>query len=303
MLDRAEAAAPSTAGVLASLGASALFGVIFVLPSRLVPLDPEQILGYRIVVTLAVLALLLLVSTVRNDVVAIAHRCRRDPRLVVVIVIDAALLGVQLWLFGWAPQTGHGLEVSLGYLILPLVMVLIGVVVYRERLSVLRGAAVAVAGVGVVCAVLFAGGLGWPTLVVVLGLPMYLVSRRAFGVDSTGAQLLEIASMLPFAAIVFAMRPSLDVVRQVPDLALTLLLLGIVSACAFTLYLTASRMLPFALFGVLSYVEPVLLVGVSVVVLGERWGAADVFTYLPICIGLSLLAVDALRSGRRQSGR
>ncbi len=48
--------APNRSGVAASLGASALFGITFVLPPLLLPLDPQQILGYRIVVTLAILA-------------------------------------------------------------------------------------------------------------------------------------------------------------------------------------------------------------------------------------------------------
>ncbi len=295
----------SRSGVAASLGASVLFGGTFVLPPMLLPLDPEQVLGYRLVVTLAFLALLFVALGAWTDVASIVRRCRARPHLAGVLVVDALLLGPQLWLFGWAPQTGHGLEVSLGYLVLPLVMVLVGVVVYQESLSLLRGLAVLSAAVGVGAAVLLTGGLGWPTLLVALGFPVYFVLRRTFGLNTAGAPFLELAAMLPFTAAVWLAKPSFDVLTDRPALVLGLLLLGLVSAGGFTLYLTASRVLPFALFGVLGYVEPVLLVVVSLAVFGEPWQPADTFTYLPICLGLALLVVDLRgpRRSRRQGTR
>ncbi|MFC7615389.1 hypothetical protein ACFQV2_19670 [Actinokineospora soli] len=214
--------------------------------------------------------------------------------------MDAALIGVQIWLFSWAPQTGHGLGVALGYLLLPLTMVVVGVVVYRERLSSWRRAAVLCAGVGAGAGVVLSGGLGWPTVLVALGLPLYFVVRRAFALDSIGAQLLELVVMLPVVAVVMVTRPSVGVVVGDAGLFGAVLLLGVLSAGGFTLYLTASRLLPFTLFGVLSNVEPVLLVVVALGVLGEPWKATDVFTYGPICLGLALLAVDARRARVRR---
>jgi chloramphenicol-sensitive protein RarD len=207
--------------------------------------------------------------------------------------VDAALLGLHLWLFGWAPQSGHGLDLSLGYLILPLVMVVVSVVVYREKLSRWRIGAVLCAAAGVTAAVVVAGGLRWPTLLVALGLPFYFISRRAFALDSAAAQLFELSAMLPFSVFVLAAKPSLGTVTHRPHLIAGLVLLGLLSAAGFVLYLTAGRVLPFSLFGVLSYVEPVLLVLVSLTFLGEPWQSADTFAYIPICAGLVLLALES----------
>ncbi|MFC8097805.1 EamA family transporter RarD [Streptomyces sp. NPDC057363] len=281
-------------GVLSSVGASAIFGVIFGLPPHLVPLGAEQILGYRIVLMVVFLAALFCVAHMWDGVVALVSRMRSAPHLIAILVMDAALLWLQLWLFGWAPQTGHGLDLSLGYLILPLVMVLVSVTVHGETLSRLRIAAVVCAAVGVAVAVGIAGGLRWPTLLVALGFPLYFVSRRASGLDTAGAQLLELTAMLPFAVYVLAARPSFHVVADRPRLLFGLLLLGLLSAAGFALYLKASRVLPFSLFGVLSYVEPVLLVLVSLTFLRETWEPKDAFTYVPICTGLALLAFEAV---------
>ena len=280
-------------GILSSVGASVIFGIIFMIPPHLLPLDPEQILGYRIIAMVAFLAAFFCAARMWDQAAALVGRLRATPHLAGVLVVDAALLGLQLWLFGWAPQSGHGLDLSLGYLILPLVMVVVSVAVYREKLSRWRIAAVLCAATGVTAAVVVAGGLHWPTLLVALGLPLYFISRRAFALDSAAAQLFELSAMLPFSVFVLAAKPSLGTVIHRPQLIAGLVLLGLLSAAGFGLYLTASRVLPFSLFGVLSYVEPVLLVLVSLTFLGEPWQSADTFVYIPICAGLVLLALES----------
>jgi chloramphenicol-sensitive protein RarD len=79
-----------------------------------------------------------------------------------------------------------------------------------------------------------------------------------------------------------------------PALLPGVLLLGLVSAVALWLYLAASSALPFGLFGLLSYLEPVLLVLGAVVLLGEPLAGADAAVYGPIVVALLLLAVEQL---------
>lgn len=50
-------------------------------------------------------------------------------------LVFTAIVGLQLWLFVWAPVNGYALDVSLGYLLLPISLVLIGRIVFKDRLS------------------------------------------------------------------------------------------------------------------------------------------------------------------------
>lgn len=70
-------------------------------------------------------------------------------------------MGVQLWLFLWAPLHGKALEVSLGYFLLPLTMVLAGRVIFRDRLSLLQKLAVGCAIIGVGNELYQVGGVSW----------------------------------------------------------------------------------------------------------------------------------------------
>uniref|UniRef100_UPI000D0AD7FF EamA family transporter n=1 Tax=Escherichia coli TaxID=562 RepID=UPI000D0AD7FF len=189
---------------------------------------------------------------------------------------------------------GKALDVSLGYFLLPLTMVLAGGLIYRDRLSLLQKLAVACAVAGVGNELYQAGGVSWPTLVVALGYPLYFILRRRFGTDNLGGLWCELTLMLPAAAW-FAFGDGGAAALQInAELYWRIPLLGVISAVALVCYILASRMLPFSLFGLLSYVEPVLLVLVALL-LGESISQSEWPTYLAIWLAVLLLAAEGAR--------
>ena len=80
----------------------------------------------------------------------------------------------------WGPINGRGLQVSLGYFLLPLVMVLVGCVLYKEKLSRWQMAAVALAILGVGHEIWRIGFIAWETVYVALAYPLYFFMRRKF---------------------------------------------------------------------------------------------------------------------------
>jgi chloramphenicol-sensitive protein RarD len=280
--------------VIASIGASALFATLYVLPDYLSVLSPTEIFAWRVIITVPLLTVLLIAIREWASVRSIARRVRRKPVLAGVLVVNAALLGVQVWLFGWAPATGHGLDVALGYFLMPLVMVLVGVLLHRERLTGWRIAAVSAAAVGVAAALLGGGGISWSTIVVALGYPLYFVIRRRAALDSPGALWFELV-ILCVSSVVVALQPdSLTAVASHTELVVPLLLLGLVSGVALVAYLAASRLLSFSLFGLLTYLEPVLLVVVAVLLLGETVSPDQMLTYGAIVVAILLLCVEGM---------
>jgi chloramphenicol-sensitive protein RarD len=287
-------------GVLASVAASVLFSVLFLIPPLLHPLSPDAVYGWRVVLSLAIVSAVLFALGRQADVAVLVVRARRERAVAAILVIDAALLAVQLWLFSWTPATGHGLEAALGYLLLPLVMVVVGLLGHRERLSLWRIAAVLAAGVGVVAALVGAGGVSWVTAVIALGYPLYFTLRRRWKLDSFGALWAELLLMTP-VAVWFVLQPDdLSTVAATPQLWFGIAALGLVGGTALMLYLFASLRLSFAVFGLLTYLEPVLLVVVAVVFLREPLQPADGIVYGPIAVALLLLAVDSARQVRQK---
>jgi chloramphenicol-sensitive protein RarD len=273
-----------------------MFALLSAYATLLAPLSGLDIFAWRIVWTVPG-ALLLVALRKRLPILRrLAYRMVTEPKLAVAMIVSAALLGAQLWVFLWAPLHGRMLEVSLGYFLLPLAMVLVGRFGYRERLDGLQWLAVICAAVGVGHELWMTGAFSWPTLLVALGYPPYLALRRKINEDSLAMFTMEMALLLPVALVFIVSGGSLTAIAGRADMWCLLLPgLGALSTIALASYLKASRLLPVALFGILGYVEPVLLVLVSVTLLGESLSAAQLATYIPIWIAVAFTALHGVR--------
>jgi len=283
--------------------ASCLFAVMYFYTSLLAPLDGEEIFGWRTLLTLPCLTLFMLVSKDWKRVGELLARVKRTPVLLLSMVGTSWLMGVQLWLFLWAPLHGRSLEVSMGYFLLPLAMVLTGRLVYGERLSRLQKVAVACAALGVGHELYQNGSFAWETLLVTIGYPIYFVLRRRCRTDHLGGLWCDMCLLLPWALYFVIQGPlSSGDLQAHPGLYALIPVLGAISASALIAYVLASRMLPFSLFGLLSYVEPVLLVGVALL-LGETIGPDQWLTYLPIWAAVLVLVLEGFKHLLRQRRR
>ncbi|MBV6826616.1 EamA family transporter RarD [Pseudomonas sp. PD9R] len=287
-------------GIALSVSASVLFAVMYYYTSLLTPLSGVEIFGWRMLLTVPCMTVFMVVSGEWKRVVEIFRRVGAQPTLFLILIVSSALLAVQLWLFMWAPLNGYSLDVSLGYFLLPLTMVLTGRLAYGERLSYLQKVAVFFACLGVINEVYQVGGFSWATLLVCIGYPTYFVLRKRLATDNLGGLWLDMALTLPVAFwFVQSGEQGFTVFDQHPWLSLLIPVLGVISASALVIYIIASRLLPFSLFGLLSYVEPVLLLCVALI-LGESIKAGEWLTYIPIWMAVLVLMFEGFKHLMRQ---
>jgi chloramphenicol-sensitive protein RarD len=287
-------------GIALSVAASVLFAVMYYYTSLLTPLTGLEIFGWRMLLTMPCMTAFMMISREWKLVSDLVARLVAAPRLLLGAIVSSALMGAQLWLFMWAPLNGYSLDVSLGYFLLPLSMVLTGRIVYGERLSRLQKIAVLFATLGVLNELYRVGGLSWATWLVVIGYPIYFILRKRLRTDNLGGLWLDMTLMLPLALwFVQSGEQGFGVFNQHPWLSLLIPLLGVISASALVAYIVASRLLPFSLFGLLSYVEPVLLLGVALL-LGESIQAEEWLTYIPIWLAVTVLVLEGFKHLVRQ---
>lgn len=284
-------------GVLFSVVASSMFGFIYYYAILLHPLDGMEIYGWRILFTLPCLTVFMKGAGFWPLVAGLWERLLTCKRLIPLLCLSSFLLGVQVWLFMWAPVNGKALEVSLGYLLMPLVMVLCGRLIYKERLLPYQRIAVLCAACGVGNQLLVVGGISWEMLTVCIGMPLYFVLRRALKTDHLGGLWFDFLLMLP-AGVFFLCSGGIspwEALMQRPLLLLLIPLLGLLSAISIALYVMASKFLPLGLFGLLSYLEPMLLVVVSLL-LGERISPEERLTYIGVGLAVLTLMAGGTRS-------
>ena len=279
-------------GVALSILASVTFGVLYFYTKLLGDLDSQQTFGWRIIATLPFLTLFMFFSGDFAHVKNIYQRMMKQPALLILLLITSALTCFQLWLFLWGPMNGRGLQVSLGYFLLPLVLVLAGSIFYKEKLSKFQMVAVAFAVLGVGHELWRLGSIAWETISVALGYSLYFLIRKAIKTDNLGGFWWDILICIPVA--IYFTQMGVNAYGQfieIPSLFLVVAGLGALSAIGLGSYILASRYLPMVLFGLLSYLEPVLLALASLA-LGESISADEWLTYIPIWCAVGVLVLE-----------
>jgi chloramphenicol-sensitive protein RarD len=285
----------SPRGVLVSLLASVLFASIFYLTAQLSS-SAEVVWAWRVFVTLGLYLLALWIPASRDELRVLFRRLRTRWWMPLLALLLASIVGFELWLFMWAPMHGHGLDASLGYLLLPITLVLGGRFLLHAHVSRMQWAVVALAVVAVVVKIAATPQLSWVTIAICVPYAVYFVVRQRFGLDGPLVFGMELALMSPVAVI--ALVTAAPGPLPAPELA-GLAAVGLLGGFGMILYLAASSMLSMPVFGLLSYVEPVLLVAVAFV-LGERMQGADAVAYGILAAALALLAVEGFRAARRR---
>ena len=281
-------------GVALSVLASVTFGVLYFYTQFLQPLDSEQTFAWRMLSTLPFLTLFMWWSGDLQHVGEILRRTLKQPSFFLWLILSSLLCTTQLWLFLWGPINGRGLEVSLGYFLLPLVMVLFGCVLYKEKLTKWQIAAVICAEIGVSHEIWRIGTIAWETAYVAVAYPIYFFLRRKFQTDHLGGFWWDLCLIIPVAIyLAFFHSDSMQLMMNFSHLIWAVLGLGFLSALGLGSYILASRFLPFIIFGLLSYLEPVLLAFASIV-LGERVEGEEWLTYIPIWLAVGLLIAEGV---------
>ncbi|ELH0893478.1 EamA family transporter RarD [Vibrio fluvialis] len=286
-------------GVTLNVIASALFALMFAYTALLQELKGEEIYGWRILLTFPLLTLFILLRGYWSQVATLFQRLRTERFFWLSRIVSSFLIGIQLWLFMWAPVNGYGLSVSLGYFIMPITMVVVGRFAFKDRMSHFQQLACLFALVGVINQLAISQTLSWPTLMVCLGYPIYFWLRYKTDTNHIGGLWFDMMLSLPFS--LYFIFHSGDVLQELSinlDLLWLILGLGAISALALAFQSLSAPHLNLTLFGLLVYVEPVLLLLVALL-LGESIYAGEWPTYIAIWLAVVVLMIEGGLSLRK----
>lgn len=288
------------AGLLLGLGAYLAWGVLPLYFKALARVDPIEIVAHRIVWSLVFLAAL---ATLWRRWAAI-RAAVTTGRVLMTLILTALLIGVNWLVFIYAVVSGHVLEGSLGYYLNPLVNVLLGVAVLKERLTRAQMFATLLAAAGV--AVLAAGaGTGlWISLTLAATFALYGFLRKVAPVDSLEGLSVETALLAPLAAgwLVWLHRSG-GLGFGDFGLAVDLLLMlgGAVTAIPLLLFTAAARRLPYSTLGFLQYIAPSLQFLLAVLAFNEPLTLPHIVCFGAIWSALAIFSFEGFRAARARA--
>ncbi|WP_066800498.1 EamA family transporter RarD [Moraxella oblonga] len=216
------------------------------------------------------------------------------------LLIPTPIFASQLWLFVYAPMNGYGVALSMGYFLLPLMMVLVGFVM-GERLTRLQWLAVAFAGVGVGVEILRIGQISWATFWVCLTYPVFYVMRRKQNIPALTGLFVDTSLVVPVCLTMLMVNGS-DTLMVLGSgiMLLKVLGLGLISVVSQQANLEANRLLPTSLFGLLGYLEPALLFILAVTLLGGVFEWQMLGSFGLIWLGIACLLVQGVAKQMRR---
>jgi chloramphenicol-sensitive protein RarD len=233
--------------------------------------------------------------------VTLQHRWRgalaiaTRPRTLLLLAGSATLIAVNWLLYIWSVINGHVVEASLGYYVNPLVNVVLGVVVLRERLSRLQRAAVGLAAVAVTVLTLGHGTFPWIALGLAVTFAFYGLVRKTVAADAALGLLWETAILTPLAAgylLLLAGRGAGALGHGGARVSTLLVLGGVVTAVPLVLFALGARRLPLSTVGIIQYISPSCQFLLAVLLYREPFTAAHAVTFACIWTALALLAWD-----------
>ncbi len=294
------AAADRRNGILAALAAFITWGLAPLYFRAVGSIPPFQIVAHRVLWSLLLLALALVFLRQRGRTTGI-EAIRRQPRLIALLTLTAALAGSNWLVFVWAIDAHRMVEASLGYFITPLVNILLGRLFLGERLRPLQAVAVGLACTGVAWRVGQLGHVPWVALFLAASFGLYGLLRKRAPVEATSGLFVEILLTAPLAVAYLAWLAAHGGLAWGRDTTADALLplSGIITAVPLALFAFGARRLPLATLGFLQYLAPSLGFLVAVLVFREPFDIAQLGCFALIWLALALYSADMLRAGRR----
>jgi chloramphenicol-sensitive protein RarD len=286
-------------GVASALGAFFLWGILPVYWKALHDVPAIEVIAHR---TVWSLGFLLLVLRWRGSLGQF-REALRSPRFVALYFTSGALLAVNWLTYIWAVLSGQIVEASLGYFLVPLCNVALGMLVLRERLRPSQWLAVAFAAAGVLNELGQLGRLPWVALVLAVSFALYGLLRKRGPLGPLTGLAVETTMLAPLA-IGFILWRQFAGVGALGGVSATehalLLSAGVVTAVPLLLFAAGARLLPLTSLGLLQYLSPTVQLLLGVFAYGESFGRARMASFTLIWAALLLYSIDGILAGRRR---
>ncbi len=281
MFDKSSAG--SWSGLLAGIGAFTLWGFLPIYWKGLAALPATEILCHRIVWSFVFVALILTLSRRWLEVISLFS----SKKSVLLLGFSSLLLSVNWLTYIWGVNAGFVIEASLGYYINPLVNVLLGCLVFRDKLRPLQLLAIFLAAAGVLNLVFNYGQVPWIALVLAFTFAIYGLIRKVVRTESLPGLWLETAIMSGPALAFLLLSPGQGSFTAL-ELQIDLLLIGagLVTSLPLLLFAFSARRLRLVEVGILQYIGPTIMFLLGLFVFEEPFSAARLISFVFIWTGI-----------------
>ncbi|GAA3937058.1 EamA family transporter RarD [Actinoplanes auranticolor] len=284
-------------GYLYGLTAYVLWGFFPIYFKLLAPSPPLEILAHRVIWSVAFVSVVLI--AMRN--LHFLGRIVRDRRLLGGITLAAVLIGVNWATYIYGVNSSRVVETALGYFITPLVVVLLGVTVQRERLRLWQWIAIGFGALAVAVLTVDYGHLPYIALVLAASFGSYSLIKKRLALPPAEGLFIESAVLaLPALGYLGWLNATggAEFGHVSAGHTVLMLLAGVATAVPLMLFAAAANRVPLVGIGILQYVAPILQLACGVLLFHEPMPPARLAGFALVWVALIIFTVDGLRGAR-----
>ena len=289
-------------GIFLGLNAYLIWGLLPIYWKFLETTRAEIVLGHRIIWSFIFMLIFILITNKTRVFIEECKKVWKNKKTLLTITIASMIISVNWLIFIWAVQTDRVVQASLGYYINPLMSVLLGVFVLKERLSRAQLLSVILAGIGVTYLTFSYGVFPWISLALAISFAVYGLLKKLVAVNSTFSLALVTMVIAPFTLILLVYSEGWDLgfSEITLDTGILLSLTGVATAIPLLLFGASVRPLSLSMAGFLKYIAPTIMLVLGGFLYEEDFTTAHLITFVLIWVSLIIFMTTSVLQNRRR---
>lgn len=283
-------------GMLFAVGAYILWGILPIYWKLLEQVPAEEVLAHRIIWSFLFLLIILLLIGKFNDFLIELKTVSTQPKKLIGVVFTTIFISLNWFVYIWAVNNEQIIQTSIGYYINPLVSVLLGILVLKEKLSFWQVVALVLAAAGVLNITFHFGSIPWVSLILALSFGFYGLLKKMANLGAITGLTIETLFITPIAMLyLLYIGVSIEHVHSfhLENIEIIVLLIcsGIFTALPLLLFASGTRRISLTLIGFFQYIAPTMTLIIGVWLYNEPFTEVHLHSFMFIWTGLLIFSL------------
>lgn len=285
-------------GLIYTVSAFLIWGVVVIFFKQMSHVPPFELIAHRSIWSLLVLAIIISIGRKWP----VIWKAIKNYKLMLTLLFSSILIMSNWSLFIWAISNGYIIESSLGYFINPLLNVLIGVLIFSEKLNKAQIIAIGLATLAILIRLALAGSFPWIALTLATTFAIYGYIRKTIKIGASEGLFLELLILLlPVIGFLYFWHLNYGLSFLTIDLSTDFMLIaaGLVTAVPLLLFSAGARRIKMTTLGLLQYIAPSIQFCIGLYY-GEAFTYIDAIVFGLIWTGCLVYAVSGFMQAKAE---
>lgn len=284
-------------GIFYTAGAYILWGVLPIYWKMIQEIPAFEILAHRIVWSFLFMGIVIMIARKQKEFMRECRQIIKNKKQLVGITLASITISINWVTYILAVNTDHVVEASLGYYINPLVSILLGMIVLKEKFSKAQWLAFLLAALGVIYMTVNFGSVPWLALLLAFSFGSYGLLKKLVPLNAMFGLTIETLIVTP-VALVFLFQQQTGQWSTIDFWSWTTAIVfgaGIVTAIPLLLFSAGAKRIPLSMVGFLQYFAPTIMLIIGIFLYDEPFTDVHVVSFTLIWAGLAVYTVTRMK--------